>query len=719
MPVTNLTPGFDPYTGNRFPGGSTSDSGGHNETQATGGGDNYNRSIFMDQYPQLDFLERFGNMSGELANSQYDWARNEFANNTNLTNRNIGDYLSGAGNMLDQGYGDLSEYNRYNPGALADLDRDAASYASPERVQAEMGRAEAETAQNFQSQRNNLMQELQGLGVDPSSGRFAGQLNAMASQQAAAQAGAGTQARNATEATGRGLRSEELQTLARLPGQAATLTNVGYQGLTGAQNAGMGNTSLGALILGTTPNYLNSGIQNVKFAPLGNEGYGHTFNNSSGFGDQWSHSESAGPGAPVPQSQSQSIPNFHPPTMVGSFARGGGVYDTDEQTPGVIPPEYSPSGGAKTDDVTAKVNVGEFVIPQDVTAWLGQKYLQDTILKARKAMADGSQAPAQPTMGPQDDGVAAQRGGAIPHFATGGYNDDGHDYTYTSSPVSQAGYDGTGGPMAPPATNVGVPPVDASWTSSPTSTQDASFTSSPTSAMPPADASFTSSPTSAIPNAYVPPPDLNNGPTQSYTSRPDTAIPPGQQYYRGYNPGASNGMRNGFMTTNRRGSRDSGGYYAPWDADSSSWDPRSGSGQRQGAPGWMGNRGQDGFQSGGFRTQGFGDYRGNRGYNPYRRWDAGPGMGQRPLQSWNHDPYYGPGQGGGLGWQDVHMPIGGNKNPGVAYTSRPDTPVTPVTPATPKKVWLGAGMTGYWADEDKVPQGAAKQPDGYYETAAS
>lgn len=71
--------------------------------------------------------------------------------------------------------------------------------------------------------------------------------------------------------------------------------------------------------------------------------------------------------------------------------------EVDGQTPNMVPPEASPTGGAETDDVVARVNVGEFVMPKDVTAWFGEKFMQNLIEKARKEMtertAQGEQAP--------------------------------------------------------------------------------------------------------------------------------------------------------------------------------------------------------------------------------------------------------------------------------------------------------------------------------------
>lgn len=77
------------------------------------------------------------------------------------------------------------------------------------------------------------------------------------------------------------------------------------------------------------------------------------------------------------------------------FAEGGAVQD--ETMGGGVPAEASPSHGAVTDDVSAKLNSGEFVIPKDVAAWKGQEFFQKLILQSRTARTT---APAKPSMGP-------------------------------------------------------------------------------------------------------------------------------------------------------------------------------------------------------------------------------------------------------------------------------------------------------------------------------
>lgn len=81
----------------------------------------------------------------------------------------------------------------------------------------------------------------------------------------------------------------------------------------------------------------------------------------------------------------------------GGYARGGVVHG-----PRAVPPSASPSGGQRTDDVHARLNADEFVIPKDVAMWKGQEFFQKLIAGSRKArlMGPAQGKPASPPQGP-------------------------------------------------------------------------------------------------------------------------------------------------------------------------------------------------------------------------------------------------------------------------------------------------------------------------------
>jgi hypothetical protein len=76
------------------------------------------------------------------------------------------------------------------------------------------------------------------------------------------------------------------------------------------------------------------------------------------------------------------------------YAEGGEVEGGDQ----MVTPDMSQSEGAITDDVPARLNVGEFVIPKDVVEWLGEEKLQNIIVSARKKREQNTVA--EPEMGP-------------------------------------------------------------------------------------------------------------------------------------------------------------------------------------------------------------------------------------------------------------------------------------------------------------------------------
>jgi hypothetical protein len=141
---------------------------------------------------------------------------------------------------------------------------------------------------------------------------------------------------------------------------------------TGMQWQGLGNQALS-----TWGNTLNMGYQNQMAGWKANQ------DQSSGWGKALGMVAGMGTKAMFPM-----------------LAEGGVVPAVDTtQGPhaGVkIDPEMSPTQGAAIDDVDAKLNVDEFVIPADVLKWKGEEFFQRTIESARKKKQE---APAKPTVG--------------------------------------------------------------------------------------------------------------------------------------------------------------------------------------------------------------------------------------------------------------------------------------------------------------------------------
>jgi hypothetical protein len=89
---------------------------------------------------------------------------------------------------------------------------------------------------------------------------------------------------------------------------------------------------------------------------------------------------------PTPMFANPRQPAGNGPMMM---AAGGQV--RPPTTGGFVSHDLSPSNGAQTDDVDAKLNAGEFVIPRDVAAWKGKEFFHKLIAAARKLRANGGQ----------------------------------------------------------------------------------------------------------------------------------------------------------------------------------------------------------------------------------------------------------------------------------------------------------------------------------------
>jgi len=200
-------------------------------------------------YPsQYDTWNQDMNLSGQLDQffqQQMQWGMQQFQANSQLTDQVVGDLLQNYGQLSGLGSQLMSMYQKDFQPEYQSLVNDANNSSSQARIQQAMGAAESGVAQSFNGQRQAALSDLQSFGVDPSSGRYAELDAAERTQQAAAQAGAGFQAEQATEATGRGLRSEALQIGSAMPGQATAAYNAAGQSATAAENAQLANSQEG------------------------------------------------------------------------------------------------------------------------------------------------------------------------------------------------------------------------------------------------------------------------------------------------------------------------------------------------------------------------------------------------------------------------------------------------------------------------------------------
>jgi hypothetical protein len=320
----------------------------------------------------------------QMSKDQLAWAKEQYANDSAITNKVIDAALERMTANDEAAAADRARYQaKYQP--IEDqLIADAESYASPERQEQEAGKASAEVAMQFDRARQAATQNLESFGVDPSATRYAALDLGSRVQQAAAQAGASNQARTQTEALGRAMRSEAINVGRGYPGQIAGTYGTAMQSGNSAVNSALSNTQTGAGTMGTGTQWAGAGNQSVNsWGNTLNMGYNNQMqqfqanqNSSSGLGSLLG----AGLGA---------IGNAG--GIAAFFEDGGGVPDVTSG--GNVPMEASASRGAAIDDVDAKLNAGEFVVPKDVAAWKGEEFFQKLIEGSRKARES---APAKP-----------------------------------------------------------------------------------------------------------------------------------------------------------------------------------------------------------------------------------------------------------------------------------------------------------------------------------
>jgi len=261
------------------------------------------------------------------------------------------------------------------------------------------GSAQAGIAMATDAAREAEIRKLEGYGVDPSQTRSSALDSTLRLQEAVAKAAAGNNERNSVEREGLALGGEAVNLYRGLPSQSA-------QSL--ATATGAGQTALGnANALGQfgTQGYMNSNNMNNASAGLNNSAYGTAGNlykndlqaydmeqkNSTGAimgklaGTALGAASGAGgfgalfsaEGGPIPHAAEGGIPNGTGPS----------------QAPAAAP--RPTSQGIPSDNTMAMVTPGEFVIPDDVARWEGEKNLQKIINKAREDRVTAEQQRAQ------------------------------------------------------------------------------------------------------------------------------------------------------------------------------------------------------------------------------------------------------------------------------------------------------------------------------------
>lgn len=195
----------------------------------------------------------------KLGEDQLAWAKEQYAQDRATTNQVVQADLEAQRQNQANAQADRARYQQTFQPLEDQLAKEAQDYASPERKQLEMGRAQATVSQQFDASRANAQRDLEAFGVNPASTRFAALDIGTRTQQAAAGAGAGNQASQMVDATGRALRSEAINVGRGYPGQIAGTYNTALAAGSGAVNSNLATTASGANTMGTAPQYMGIG----------------------------------------------------------------------------------------------------------------------------------------------------------------------------------------------------------------------------------------------------------------------------------------------------------------------------------------------------------------------------------------------------------------------------------------------------------------------------
>jgi hypothetical protein len=259
------------------------------------GGGKGNKVAAPDYTPVAAANERGAEISAQVAREQLAWAREQYASDRAVTQQFLDVMLPNMRTEAEAGARERERYqNVFQPVEDA-LVREAAAYGTPERMELEAGKAQADVAQAFDAQRKGALAALESYGVDPSQTRSGALDRSARISQAAASAGASNAARTQVENIGRALRGEAINIGRGYPGSIAQAFNTAQAAGGGAVNANLQTTASGANTMGTSMQWtgLQSGFQQNWGQNLNSQGQ------AWGVGQQARAQTTAGIGAAI------------------------------------------------------------------------------------------------------------------------------------------------------------------------------------------------------------------------------------------------------------------------------------------------------------------------------------------------------------------------------------------------------------------------------------
>lgn len=268
---------------------------------------------------QSNFALALAGAAEALGQQQYSWAQDQYATTSAMTDQAVSNYLQFAQQASGLATNAINTYeNMYQPQEAAAVSQ-ANTYASPERIAMNMGAAQSDAAQAANAARIAAESNLQGYGIDPSSGRYQELEQAQRAGGAAAAAGAGQQAMLATQNTGLQLRQQAINTGLQYPGFAVNELNAANTGISNAENATLSNVNTGVNALESANPFLSTAMS-LKYPPVANQSSGQQGSSSVKQPNQPNQSS----GASRTATQNPASPNYTGQTFQGAGAASPG-----------------------------------------------------------------------------------------------------------------------------------------------------------------------------------------------------------------------------------------------------------------------------------------------------------------------------------------------------------------------------------------------------------
>lgn len=200
--------------------------------------------------------EYAANLAAEVSREQLAWAREQYAQDREVTQKYMDVMIPMMMREDAAASADRERYQSVFRPIEDQLVRDVEEYSSPQRMELEAGRAQADVAQSFDAQRKAALANLESYGVDPSMARAGALDRAARTSQAAVSAGAANVTRQNVENTARALRGEAINLGRGYQSQIAQAYATAQNAGQGAVSANLATTASGAGTMGTGLQYM-------------------------------------------------------------------------------------------------------------------------------------------------------------------------------------------------------------------------------------------------------------------------------------------------------------------------------------------------------------------------------------------------------------------------------------------------------------------------------